>query len=450
VVLSEQQEKILEVSKKLKNQEILKINAFAGTGKTTTLTKITNSLIDKSFLYLAFNNDIVKEAKTRFRSNTFATTINSLAYKEIVTKKDYKLSKNNFSPLMISETLDLDYTDAFDILQIYLKFCNSNYGTIDKLKNEYIPRRIASFRYAEELFNKIKNKEIECDHSFYLKLYELEKYATLIKYDYVLLDEAQDTNPVTLSIFNQINSRKILVGDTHQTIYQFRGSINAMETVQSSYTKYLSTTYRCNQQVVNYANKVLQKYKQEKEKLISGIKNQDLTINETAYITRTNSEIINLIQKLEDFNCMKKIDDIFGLSIAIYLFIENKEIKKEKYQYLNKFKTINNLQEYADETNDINLIGAIRNAKMYKGYLYVLEKKAKNNHSNKSKNILITGHGSKGLEYDSVVVCKDFKEPSEYENYSEYICEANLLYVVITRAKKKIFFENKKIIDAIC
>lgn len=449
MVLSAQQEEIIEISKNLNDNEILKINAFAGTGKTTTLIQITNAIYDKNFLYLAFNNDIVKEATKRFKKNVFTTTINSLAYREIVSKGGFKYSKESFTPLFISEKLSIDFSDAYDTLRIYNLFCNSDYKSIDNLKDKYIPKRLESFEYAIKLYESILEKKIDCDHAFYLKEYELKEFAKQLKYDYILLDEAQDTNPVTLSIFNQLSGKKILVGDTHQTIYQFRDSVNAMEIVNSNYTCYLSITYRCNKEIVSFANNVLKRYKKEKVDLISGITNQDTFINETAYITRTNAEIINLIQKLDDFNCLKKIDDIFGLSISVYLFIENKEIKKEKFKYLQKFKDIKSLETNADEVNDIELSGAIRNAKMYKGYLFVLQNKAKKNHRVNSKNILVTAHGSKGLEYDKVVVCKDFKEPIKYEKILEFICESNLLYVVITRAKKKIVFESKVILDAI-
>jgi len=50
-------------------------------------------------------------------------------------------------------------------------------------------------------------------HNFYLKLFQtqIDKYKDLIDYDYVLLDEAQDTNDVTLAIFNALNGRKYLL-----------------------------------------------------------------------------------------------------------------------------------------------------------------------------------------------------------------------------------------------
>ncbi|MCT7649202.1 DEAD/DEAH box helicase family protein [Aliarcobacter butzleri] len=84
MVLSEQQKEIIEKSKQLIKNQKLKINAFAGTGKTTTLKAITEQISNQRFLYLAFNNDIVKEAKKSFKSNVFTTTINSLVSNEVL------------------------------------------------------------------------------------------------------------------------------------------------------------------------------------------------------------------------------------------------------------------------------------------------------------------------------------------------------------------------------
>ncbi|QKF59266.1 3'-5' exonuclease [Aliarcobacter lanthieri] len=453
MILSEEQINIINIAKKLNENEILKINAFAGTGKTTTLNEISKNIYDKTFLYLAFNNDIVKDAKKKFKGNVVPTTVNSLAYKNVIIPNGYNLAKQSFSAFYVGEILSIDFSDAYDVLRIYSMFCNSDYKTIDEIKSKYIPKRLDSFEYAQILYDKIKNKELECDHSFYLKEYELSNLAKKFNYDYILLDEAQDTNPVTLSIFNQLSGRKILVGDTHQTIYQFRDSVNAMETICSDYTCYLSTTYRCNQKIVDYANIVLKKFKKENVELVSGILNQDLTtINETAYITRTNSEIIKLIQKLDNFDCKKNLEDIFGLSLDIYkTFISDKkdDFKSKKYEFLNKFNYLKDLKEYAKKVDDVELTGAVRNAEMFKGYLFVLFNKAKTKQDTNSKNKLITAHKSKGLEYDEVKICEDFKNPENCDTSSDFICESNLLYVAITRAKKNIEFLGEGILDAI-
>ena len=63
---------------------------------------------------------------------------------------------------------------------------------------------------------------------------------------------------------------------------------------------------------------------------------------------------------------------------------------------------------------------------------------------------LITAHRSKGLEWDNVVLADDF--PSNYSNDS-FVglneLEENLLYVAVTRAKKKLQYNStvKEILD---
>ncbi|HDZ4981279.1 TPA: UvrD-helicase domain-containing protein, partial [Campylobacter jejuni] len=80
------------------------------------------------------------------------------------------------------------------------------------------------------------------------------------KYDFILLDEAQDTNSIMLDIVLNNNCSKILVGDTFQNIYGFNQTINAIETVQADYKKILSKSFRSKQEILNYADYFLLKY----------------------------------------------------------------------------------------------------------------------------------------------------------------------------------------------
>ena len=80
-MLTDEQIQVIECSRNLKQDEILKINAFAGTGKTTTLIEITKANENKKYLYLAFNSSIVKEARKKFSTNVDVYTLHSLAYK---------------------------------------------------------------------------------------------------------------------------------------------------------------------------------------------------------------------------------------------------------------------------------------------------------------------------------------------------------------------------------
>ncbi|EAH4720979.1 DNA helicase, partial [Campylobacter upsaliensis] len=78
--LSKEQELILEKAGALKQGEILKINACAGSGKTTMLKHIALANPLNSFLYLAFNKAIAQKSKKLFPKNVEVKTIHSLAY----------------------------------------------------------------------------------------------------------------------------------------------------------------------------------------------------------------------------------------------------------------------------------------------------------------------------------------------------------------------------------
>ncbi len=68
----------------------MKINAYAGTGKTSTLQLLAHASSARG-QYLAFNKSIVKEAKEKFPDNVICSTIHGLALKGI--SKDYRTGK---------------------------------------------------------------------------------------------------------------------------------------------------------------------------------------------------------------------------------------------------------------------------------------------------------------------------------------------------------------------
>ncbi|MDH2406059.1 UvrD-helicase domain-containing protein [Bradyrhizobium sp. SSUT18] len=68
-------------------------------------------------------------------------------------------------------------------------------------------------------------------HDGYLKLWALSSHA--IAADFILLDEAQDTNPVVLDVLRKQPAQMIYVGDKYQQIYEWRGAVNAMEKIET-------------------------------------------------------------------------------------------------------------------------------------------------------------------------------------------------------------------------
>ena len=91
----------------LKPGEILKIIAFAGTGKTTTLFEYTKERPKLRFLYVAFNKSVQIEASAKFPKNVQCRTAHSLAWSGFGAKFRERLVPDN-KAYMVRETLNLD------------------------------------------------------------------------------------------------------------------------------------------------------------------------------------------------------------------------------------------------------------------------------------------------------------------------------------------------------
>ena len=195
-------------------------------------------------------------------------------------------------------------------------------------------------------------------HSFYLKYYYLlisKEQIPQYQYDIVMLDEAQDTNEVTLGIFNFLNSKiKIYVGDRHQQIYSFRGSKNALEKIKCDKQLYLSQSFRFNETIANYANILLKNFKDEKIE-IQGIKNSN-QVKTFGYISRTNAQLISIISKRVEqrkpFVTVRNPEEIFSLSIEVYYLLNNESPTNNKKPFLKDFCDEEELLSYAKETDD--------------------------------------------------------------------------------------------------
>ena len=477
--LTNEQKSILDEVKK--GTKVIKINAFAGTGKTTTLVEIAKANRDKKILYLAFNKAIQQEGLKKFPKNVDVKTTHSLAYRYIIAKSKVKTElKANYRVYEISDMLNIPYQDALTVSNYFEFYLNSAIFSIKdlKLSNDIIKNIIT-------LWDLMEKREIPVTHSFYLKMFEkmLLRENIKINYDIVLLDEAQDTNDVTLSIFRNIKAKqKVLVGDRHQQIYSFRGSINAMNKIEGK-DLYLTNSFRFNQNIADKANKILNLFKGETHTL-KGL-GESKSENTKAIITRTNSKLIKIIDDLLsqniNFKTIRDPYEIFGLSLNILNLLKNNEIDN-RFAFLKSLaKGLNSilpgLEKIAIEADDMELYGAVKNVEFYEDKLYDLYRIAKKNFKIDKDEIdiyliyLTTAHTSKGLEFDIIKIEDDFnltdifakwymktfefdeknkkndyisqflemqKKQSISTHFQKIIDEFNLYYVALTRARTKV------------
>ena len=79
-------------------------------------------------------------------------------------------------------------------------------------------------------------------HDGYLKLWSLA--SPELPYNFILLDEAQDTNDAVLSVLQKERNRVVYIGDRYQQIYSWRGAINAMSKVGDAHFTTLTQSFR--------------------------------------------------------------------------------------------------------------------------------------------------------------------------------------------------------------
>src|SRR5215472_3320898 len=98
----------LEALEHFKSGRPLKITAFAGAGKTTTLELLARSRRARG-AYLAFNKSTAEEASQRFPGTTNCRTTHSMAWQAVKAAHRFSSGKMNdqLYPKQLAEVLEL-------------------------------------------------------------------------------------------------------------------------------------------------------------------------------------------------------------------------------------------------------------------------------------------------------------------------------------------------------
>lgn len=464
---TQEQDVIVEAYAKSKS---LKVSAAAGSGKTSTIVLMANADLKRRGLYMAFNKSIAEEVQGKVPSNIESRTTHSMAYAAIGKHYREKLSRPKtgyvnvaVTPLEIARFFKIGTFEhvseaevAYLVKRTVTRFEQS---ADDHLNEKNIPHyelndivERANDRdevmsvdrkglvekvmlYANKLWNERidTNSQVMITHDTYLKLYQLSK--PQLSYDVIFLDEAQDSSPCVVDIINQqTKAQVIVVGDSSQAIYQWRGSVDAMNMFNFD-ELFLTQSFRFGQAIADIANTVLEG---TAKFTIKGNPNTDSVVGMVdeslpyTIISRTNGSLIGRAISLIDQG--KSVDlkiDVRGfvrlLEEAHHLFQGN--MKKVKHEELIGFK---NWQEFVDEAEEGNA-DFKRIAKMiHSGHVdKVLSVLVGYSRPRNPDVTLVTAHKSKGMEWDQVVLDGDFPEIDES---NPNVAEINLKYVAATRA----------------
>jgi superfamily I DNA/RNA helicase len=310
----------------------IKINAVAGSGKTTTIIEYARARPAKSkILYLAFNKSVRLEAAKKFSDKGLghvkAETAHSLAYSGIVWGSNYKVRHQGYKTHEIAELLNLqgngekhaEYIVANHINKFIAYFCNSDklrvqdLNYLDTVADARAKTFVKTFyQYIETqtrlLLSKMDKGEVEVTHDFYLKKFQLS--SPKLNYDYILFDEGQDASPAMLDVFLKQKATKVIVGDTHQQVYAWRHAVNSLEKADFK-TYNLSTSFRFGQHIADLAMGVL-KFKEHiglaQAILITG-KGTGNELKSKAVLGRTNLGL--LLKAIQYVTEKKKVKHIY-------------------------------------------------------------------------------------------------------------------------------------------
>ncbi|MFK7908432.1 MAG: UvrD-helicase domain-containing protein, partial [Chitinophagales bacterium] len=381
----------------------IKINAVAGSGKTTTVIEYAKSRPNKSrILYLAFNKSVKLEAIQKFTekglNNVQVETAHSLAYHYIVKNSGYKVHPTGYKTHEIKELLEIkgyqekhtEYIIASHVQQFVAYFCNStasrvkNLNYLDVVADSKAKVFVKNFyddilQYTRLFLAKMQRSEIEISHDFYLKKFQLSQ--PQLPYNYILFDEGQDASPAMLEVFLKQKGTKVIVGDTHQQIYGWRYAVNSLEKVD--YPSFnLSNSFRFEADVANLAGKILQwkgyitDYKGIK---IRGIGNNE-ELKTRATLARTNLAL--LVKAIELAVEEKDIKDLYfegninsytyadeGASIYDVLSLYNGRSKGIRDKLIQRMKSMAELEDYIEKTEDRSLKMVVDVVKKYRNSL---------------------------------------------------------------------------------
>lgn len=462
----------------------IRINAVAGSGKTTTIIEYARRIPrNKTILYLAFNKSVRIEAQRRFEQcglqNVRIETAHSLAFSHVVPRFGYKVKPAGYSISDLANLLRIrsvgdnlsEFVIANHVSRLTAYYCNSDKKSVAELEyldvitdnkaREFVKHHYKIIESKTALFLSLMDEgKIEVTHDFYLKKFQLMQ--PKLKYDYILFDEGQDASQAMLDVFLRQNAVKVIVGDTHQQIYGWRFAVNSLERVDFK-NYYLSDSFRFGNDIAHLATSVL-KWKSHlvtyNPVAMRGSGKAD-AVRSRAVLARTNMglllkaiEVLRGPEKISriyfegNFNSYTYADEGTSLYDVLNLNLGKKHLVRDPV--IARMSGIEELEEYIDKTEDKQLSMMVDIVKKYGDQIPVIlreirEKHVADHHRNQAQIIFSTVHRCKGMEYDSVELVDDFYSEDTFETCTIpkkeayrmelMLSEINLLYVAITRAK---------------
>ena len=489
------------------------LEAVAGSGKTTTLLEAIPLMRGRVWLGV-FNKKMGDELKQKIaqrpilktrafpKEAVFTSTFHAAGFAAV--NKAYNRPRVDGSKCVkiarsiIERETDKDYADELrlalypacklvSIAKNRLLTNDSSYGEWLHTMHHYdvlgfddksSPAIVMDFARDILAASRAERSIIDFDDMIYLPTIE---NMFVYKHEWVLIDEAQDTNPARRALANKLlapKGRLVAIGDPHQAIYGFTGADNdALDQIRHQYnatTLPLSVTYRCPKAITAHAQNwvghieahptapegevVASSPRDEtkpfdEEDLMSAIKSQPQSEHRNiALLCRFNKHLVRLCYSFIRAGVPARIE---GRAIGEGLIQLAKKWRSRDLEHL-----AHNLTEYKeremsralakdendkaarieDQVDSLMAIIDVCEGSSISVLIALIESLFGDNTEKSGLLTLCSIHKSKGLEWDTVYLLgRDQLQPAPWARQDwQAAQETNLIYVAITRAQGRL------------
>ncbi|WP_241778885.1 UvrD-helicase domain-containing protein [Streptomyces sp. AcH 505] len=451
----------------------LALQAGAGTGKTSTLALLAHST-GRRGRYLVYNKDLARTAAARFPTTVRCTTAHALAFAATGHRYARRLGGprqpgwRTGQALGIARAVRIGERDVSQtalshaVLRTVAHYCNS---ADRSLARHHVPRlrgledpdlhaELARtvLPFARKAWADLQHPEegvVRFEHDHYLKIWALSE--PRIDTDFLLLDEAQDTNPVLEQVVlaQRAHAQVVMVGDSAQAIYGWRGARDVMTGFDGTALS-LSQSFRFGPRLAQEANRWLR---------IAGaplrLAGTDTIPTELgpvdlpdAVLCRTNVGAIGAVMDhLADGRKVALTGGGRSLRTLATAARDLQEGRRTWHPELLLFPTWGDLQDYAEHDpagGDLRPFVDLIDQHGTDSILAAVDQLAD---ETSAEVTVSTAHKAKGREWASVQIADDFSPPKDTDERDPAgrpvpgpveNTEARLAYVAVTRARHRL------------
>lgn len=261
-----------------------------------------------------------------------------------------------------------------------------------------------------------------------------------IEADWLAVDESQDTNGVLAGVVRaQDHLQRVLVGDSQQRLFAWRGSVDIMHEFDQAEVRYLTQSFRFGDAVAEEANRWLE-YLEAPLRLrgLPSIASRlEFVEQPDAVLCRTNADVIEQAMSAQsrDF-AVAVVGGTSEISSFASAVDDLRQTGKTRHPELSVFKSWADVQAYVrDEQPGGNFATAVRLIERY-GTAQIQSVAARCVEPRDADYVVSTVHKVKGMEWDRVLLDSNLMPDEAADGAEMSRGELMVDYVATTRARE--------------